>query len=77
MDLVYFVEPQVDRKQTESRRNYAINTFLGLRFYTAVELGFSPRFSMKAGMVNYEIVIADARHLRDLENRDRAHGGAR
>src|SRR5438093_12787120 len=48
MDLVYLVEPQVDRKPTESRRNYAIHTFLGLRFYTAVELGFSPRFSGKA-----------------------------
>src|SRR5437762_13054181 len=55
MDLGFCLQHKLDRKRTESRRNYAIHTFFGPRFYTAVELGFSWGFHGGSGQPGLQI----------------------
>src|SRR5258705_5340677 len=64
MDLAFCVQHKLDRKWTESRRNYAIHTFFGPRFYTAVELGFSWGFHRSSGRAGLQIAAQQSPPLR-------------
>src|SRR6266480_2702076 len=58
MDLGFCLQHKLDRKRTESRRNYAIHTFFGPRFYTAVELGFSWDFTGVLGRLDSRLQLS-------------------